>query len=149
MEFNEQRFHKINLWIGATLLALSVLFLILGVTTAHGEENATVPPQEEVTPQKALPPGYSSGVHFRAVKSVCGPQSGLVAILNTKKMEPVFRGAAVQNYMFNGGETPIKMALFINKQGEFAIVEWLGEGIACINILGSDGQIALPSYSKI
>ena len=114
MDFNEQRFRKVNLWIGATLLALSVLFLILGVTTAHGEEKATVPPQEEVTPKKAVPPGYSSGVHFRAVKSVCGPQSGLVAILNTKKMEPVFRGGAVQNYMFNGGETPIKIALFIN-----------------------------------
>ena len=149
MEFNEQRFRKVNLWIGATLLALSVLFLILGVTTAHGEEKATVPPQEEVTPKKAVPPGYSSGVHFRAVKSVCGPQSGLVTILNTKKMEPIFRGGATQNYMFNGGETQIKIALFINKLGEFAIVEWLGEGVACINILGNNGEVALPSFSQI
>ena len=149
MEFNEQRFHKINLWVGATLLALSVLFLILGITTAHGQDNTTVPPPKEMVPQKALPPGYSGGVHFRAVKFVCGPQSGLVTILNTKRMEPIFRGGAIQNYMFNGGETPIKIALFINKQGEFAIVEWLGSGIACINILGRDGEIAPPSYSQI
>ena len=148
MDFNERRFRKINLWVGATLLALAALFLVLGITTAQGKDNTTVSPPKEVTPQRALPPGYSGGIHYRAVKSVCGPQSGLVTILNTKKMEPIFRGGATQNYMFNGGETPIKVALFINKQGEFAIVEWLGEGMACINILGRDGEIALPSYSK-
>ena len=149
MDFNEQRFRKINLWVGATLLALSVLFLILGVTSANGQDSTTVPPPDVVTPQKALPPGYSGGVHFRAVKFVCGPQSGLVTILSTKKMEPIFRGGATQNYMFNGGETQIKIALFINKQGEFAIVEWLGSGMACINILGRGGEIAIPSYSQI
>ena len=149
MEFNEQRFRKVNLWVGATLLALSVLFLILGITTARGEDNVTAKPPKVVTPQKALPPGYSGGVHFKAVKFVCGPQPGLVHILNTKKMEPIFRGGAIQNYMFEGGETPIKIALFINKQGEFAIVEWLGSGMACINILGRDGEFALPSYSQI
>ena len=148
MEFNEQRFRKVNLWVGVTLLALSVLFLILGITTANGQDNTVIPPPKEMAPQKSLPPGYAGGVHFKAVKFVCGPQSGLVVILSTKKMEPVFRGGAIQNYMFNGGETPIKVALFINKQGEFAIVEWLGEGMACINILGRDGEIALPSYSK-
>jgi len=144
MEFNERRYRKINLWIGATLLALAALFLVLGITTAHGQDNATVPPQK-----LAVPPGYASGVHFRAVKSVCGPQSGLVNILNTKKMEPIFRGGATQNYMFNGGETQIKIALFINKLGEFAIIEWLGEGVACINILGNNGEVALPSFSQI
>ena len=144
MEFNERRYRKINLWVGATLLALAALFLVLGITTAQGQDNATAPPQK-----LAVPPGYASGVHFRAVKSVCGPQSGLVNILNTKKMEPIFRGGATQNYMFNGGETQIKIALFINKLGEFAIVEWLGEGVACINILGNNGEVALPSFSQI
>ena len=141
--------NKVYLWVGVTFLMMSVLFLILGITTAHGQDNTTVPPPKEMAPQKALPPGYSGGVHFKAVKFVCGPQPGLVHILNTKKMEPIFRGGAIQNYMFNGGETPIKIALFINKEGEFAIIEWLGAGVACINILGSNGEVALPSYSRI
>jgi hypothetical protein len=137
---------------------MSVLFLILGITTAHGEEKATVPPQEKVAPQKevapqykALPPlpGYSSGVHFRAIKIMCGPQSGLLKILKSKNMSPVLRGEANQDYMFNGGKTQIKLLIFINKNGEFIVTEWLGRGVACINLLGGNGEVIQPSFSQI
>jgi Mn2+/Fe2+ NRAMP family transporter len=150
MEFNEQRFHKINLWIGATLLALSVLFLILGVTTANGQDNATVPPQKEVTPQyKGTPPGYATGVHFRAIKVACGPQSGLSGVLKAKNMVPIFRGQAIQNYMFNGGETTVTTIIFFNQKGEFVVTSWLGGGFACLELLGHGGEMIPPSFSQI
>jgi len=132
---------KLQLWVGVAFLMLSVLFLVIGVTTAQGADNETDP----------MPSG--TGIFAVVVQMVCGPPDGLRGVLKEKNMYPVFTGEAVRGYSQKSahlkGSDHRTVILFMNKGGEYAFTEWGTNGFACLNLVGAKGDIMLPEFKQL